>query len=159
MKKYLLILIIIFQNCYSQDFIKNDSIKFNDKEYQYSHISFGRDNATKYYKIIVTDYDCFKKIEKEIIKCASKFKLEYSEFYVLALKKNTEVNSILRLLFEKIDNERMQQNLSTSIIKSQYDISTKKFNYFTNQPKRKLEELKNYSIFLKLNEVCDFLRI
>jgi hypothetical protein len=158
MKTYIFICIIIFQNCFAQDFVKTDTIQLENIEYEVCHISFGKSSLTKYFKVITTDNKSFDKLEKEIIDCASKTKLEYTEFYLISICKESNTKSVLKLLYDKIDKDRMQQNLSTSIIQFKYDILSDKFTYLINEPRKTIEELKNYSINLKIKDVCEFVR-
>nr|WP_315247530.1 hypothetical protein [uncultured Flavobacterium sp.] len=148
---------------YSQDYIINDSIKVKERFYTFSHLSFGESNLTKYYKVMICSSTDYGKIKKEIINCAAKSKLEFSEFYILAIPNYKSINScndkqILMGLMSKIDSERMKLNLSTSLIKFRYDHTIDKFEYFVNQEQNNINDLENYKLNVKPKEVCYFLR-
>lgn len=155
--------LLISNLIYSQDYIKNDSLKVKGSFYTFSHLSFGESNLTKYYKVIICSATDYGKIKKEIINCATKSKLEFSEFYILSIPNYKLINScndeeILINLIRKIDLERMKLNLSTSLINFRYDSKIDKFEYFVNQDQKNIKDLENYKLKVKPEEVCSFLR-
>lgn len=155
--------LLISNLIYSQDYITNDSLKVKGSIYTFCHISFGQSNLTKYYKVMICNAADYSKIRKEIINCAIKTKLEFSEFYLLSIpnyKSRYSCNDeeILKDLMRKIDSERMKLNLSTSLINFRYDSKIDKFEYFVNQEQKNLKDLKNYKLKVVPKEVCDFLR-
>lgn len=147
---------------YSQNYIANDSIEVKGRFYPFSHLSFGESNLTKYYKVIICSATDYAKIKKEIINCAAKSKLEFSEFYILSIPNCKSINScndeeILINLMRKIDSERMKLNLSTSLINFRYDSKIDKFEYFVNQEQKNIKDLENYKLNVKPKDVCSFL--
>nr|WP_315247536.1 hypothetical protein [uncultured Flavobacterium sp.] len=104
----------------------------------------------------------YGKVKKEIINCAAKSKLEFSEFYILSIPNYKSINScndkeILISLMHKIDSERMKLNLSTSLINFRYDSKIDKFEYFVNQEQKNINDLENYKLNVKPKDVCSFL--
>ena len=153
--------LLFFNSIYSQDYIKKDSIKINDKTYHYTHISYGKSSLTKYFKVMTCNFNMTSKVEKEIISCNHKFKLEFTEFYILSTP-NCESNSeedrvILLELLRKIDIERMSLNLSTSLVNYKYNIEKNKFEYFINEPDKNIENYKHFKYKIRPNEICEFI--
>lgn len=152
--------ILLFANSiFSQDYIKNDSIKFDQTTYIYTHISFGMSNSTKYFKVMTCKKSECSKVEKAIVDCAKNSKLEYSEFYLLLIPdeklKNINDKTILLHFIHKIDIDRMSLNLSTALIKSNYDYKNNIFEYLLNEPETTFNE---YKLNITPKEVCSFLK-
>ena len=155
--------LLISNLIYSQDYITNDSIEVKKRFYAFSHISFGESNLTKYYKVMICSAADYGKVKKEIINCATKSKLEFSEFYILSIPNYKSINccndrEILLSLMHKIDSERMKLNLSTSLINFRYDSKIDKFEYFVNQEQKNINDIENYKLNVRPKEVCCFLR-
>lgn len=155
--------LLISNLIYSQDYITNDSIKVNERFYSFSHISFGKSNLTKYYKVMICSSTNYAKVKKEIINCVNKSKLEFSEFYILSIPNYKSINScndkeILISLMHKIDSDRMKLNLSTGLINFRYDHTIDKFEYFVNKEQKNINDLENYKLNVKPKDVCSFLR-
>lgn len=155
-------LFFISSNLNAQDYIINDSLIINGINQEYLHISFGKYSSTKNFKVITCNEDEVTVFEKEIIKCASKNKLEFSEFYLVPLSKmnsNKQIHDvdILVALLKKIDQERMKLNLSTSLIRFKYSFENDIFEYDTTKPLKKVDEFKHYKRVDNLSDVCDFL--
>lgn len=167
LKIILMYFTISFNTLKAQDFVKKDSIGFQNSKYLLTHISFGESNLTKYFKVFVVNSTDYNKTYSEIIKCAKSQKSEYSEFYVLSVPSNKISNindKLLTELYLNIDNQRMKENLSTSLIKCKYnfskdsqDLSSAKFEYFLNE-ENTLKEVDNYALQIKPSEVCVFIK-
>lgn len=138
--------LILFITSRAQDFIKHDYITLSNKQYNVSHISYGKTSLTKYIKVFTCNSNLKDRLIKEITRCYKNEKYEYSEIYIIFIpnlnKVKSEVeNKILVSYLNKIDDERMQSNLSTVLIKFKYDYKTNKYEYLTTQPKNSLKEL------------------
>jgi len=162
--KFQIIFYILISNLlYSQDYIATDSLKVKRSIYEFSHISFGQSNLTKYYKVMICNSKDFSNIKREIISCAKENKLEFSEFYLLSIPNYEIINNcddeeILITFISKIDEERIKLNLSTSLINFKYDSTKDKFEYFAHKELKNIKDLKNYKLKITPEEVCTFLR-
>ncbi len=153
-------LLLINHLIYSQDYVKNDSLKVKGITYTFSHISFGNSNLTKYYKVLTCNTNDYNKVKNEIINCANKTKLEFSEFYLLSVPVcNTNDEETLTEFMYKIDTTRIILNLSTSLINFKYNNQTNKFEYLINEELKNIKYLKNYKLRIRPKEVCDFLKL
>lgn len=162
-KFQILSLFLVSNLIFSQDYVINDTLNIKEGTYLFTHISFGQSNLTKYYKVMLTSSVDYEKVKKEIINCANKNILEYSEFYLLRIpnnkwKKKCSNKKILTHLMRKIDSRRMTLNLSTSLINFKYILENNKFEYFTNQKYKNIKDLKNVKLGIKPEDVCYFLR-
>lgn len=159
-KKLLNLIFFLFTiSFYCQDFVKKDTIKLDDETYTYSHISFGETNGTKYFKLMTCSENDFNSIKNAVINCATKSKLEYSEFYIMIIPneiiKTKKENEVLFRLIREIDQYRMSMNLSTALIKQKYDVSNNKFEYFINEP---ITDFNEYKLQIKVQDICSFLK-
>lgn len=165
---YISLLFFLFQSniCNSQyyDFIKLDTLNFNKTVYKITHISFGKTSHTKYYKVLICKNKDFNDVKNKIIECVSQNNLDYSEFYILPIKEPFTINynsEILVKLILKIDNQRMEQNLSTNLIKCRGDGLNMKFEYFVSPDCNKVNSLPLYDLFrvaILSEDVCRFLK-
>ncbi len=159
-KKLLNLIFFLFTiSFYCQDFVKKDTIKLDGETYKYSHISFGATSGTKYFKLMTCSENNFNSIKNAVINCATKSKLEYSEFYIMIIPneiiKTKKENEVLFRLIREIDQYRMSMNLSTALIKQKYDVSNNKFEYFINEP---ITDFNEYKLQIKVQDVCSFLK-
>lgn len=165
MKKYLLIISVFLLNVtlHSQDFIKSDTLKVVEEIYNVSHLSFGNSSSTKAFKVLTCDVSEFSKIKSEIINCYRKRKIDYTEFYIVCVPNYIKIeskkeNNILLSFLNKIDKERMRLNLYTALIKLKYDLKSNVFEYYLNQPRKKLSEFQEYKLNIKAKEICRFMQ-
>ena len=163
--KNLKIIFLLFLNnsMFSQDFIKSDTLKVEGKTYETYHISFGNTSGLKLFKVMTCETSKMNQIKKEIINCNKNNKLEFTEFYIIAINNCKNINSkkdlnILKNFINKIDKERMSLKLSTALIKSKFKIEDFTYEYFLDKPKNNIIDFKNYKLRITSNEVCDFLK-
>lgn len=143
---------------FSQDYINNDSIFVNNQKLETTHISYGNTSLVKNFKIISCESNDYEKIKEKIIEYCYQMKKEYSEIYIISIPKisklsTKELDNIHNSFINKIDNERMNMNLSTALIKFKYDFKIDKFTYFLEEPKREISELKNFYSNIKVNQL------
>ena len=164
MKKQFVPFLLLFAYwSYSQDFIKNETINIFTKNYYITHVSYGNSSLTKFYKIFTCDLKYKEQFVKQIINCSKKNKLEYSEFYVIFIPKLNSLSSytekkIVTFYLEKIDSERMKLNLSTSLIKFNYDYKNNSYNYLLNNPREKIDSLEFVFFRINLGKVCNYMK-
>jgi len=144
----------------SQDFIKKDIITVDNKVYSCVHISFGKTSLTKYCKVYTCDLKLRKECTAKIIECAKKNKLEYSEFYVVFISNINTLNKglgdkISISFLEKIDSERMKNNLSTKLIKYKYDFKNDHYDYLIDQPRNEIVKVKDVIKNIKIQQICN----
>ena len=94
--------------------------------------------------------------------CVVNRKLDYSEFYIISItgiKKLAHIKeeNLIVSFLDKIDVNRMKNNLSTALIKDEYNFSDDKYTYFIKEPKGELSSFKNYYRFPMLTKICDIL--
>ncbi|OYX83247.1 MAG: hypothetical protein B7Y83_12090 [Flavobacteriales bacterium 32-34-25] len=163
MKKhiYIVTFFLIQVTIYSQDFIKSDSLKIDNKLYQMRHLSYGNSSGLKLFKVVTCDLSNLKKIEAEIKNCWNNRKLEYTEFYILSIPnyrniQSKEETNILIKFLEKIDLERMNSKLSTALVKYKL-LNDFTCEYFLDEPKESLSSFKDYKLNVQETEICSFL--
>jgi hypothetical protein len=162
-KQFVLLLLLYSYYSYSQDFIKNETIYILRKKYNTTHISYGNSNLTKYYKIFTCDSKYKEQFVKQVINCAEKNKLEYSEFFIIFIPNLNSLSSytekkISTYYLEKIDSERMKLNLSTSLIKFKYDYKSNTFKYLIYEPREKINNLKFVFFRIQPDNVCNYMK-
>jgi hypothetical protein len=164
MRKKIVFWFLLFVYCsYAQDYIKNETINILSKNYEVTHISYGNSSLTKFYKIFTCDSKYKEQFVKQIINCAKKNKLEYSEFYIIFIPKlnslsNYTEKKIATFYLEKLDNERMKLNLSTGLIKFNYDYKNNSYKYLLNEPREKINNLKFVFYKISLSNVCNCMK-
>lgn len=158
MKKITLIFLVClfyFSNIFCQS--KTEFIfEKSKKEYKYILLSFGENSRTKPFKVFTCDSKNLTKIICSIEKYHKKYKLEFTDFYILSIdNKEIKDETLVYDYLNVIDEFRMKNNLSTILIDfdEYYDKSskTKKYNYLDSR--KKIESLKDLHQNIKPNEV------
>ena len=144
----LILIILISAQVFAQRQTTNDSLSVNNKIYYFTLLSYGKYSKSKPMKVFTCNKKDLKKVKEKVQKCYKKYKIEYTEFYVIPIDKDdNNKNLIISSYLNKIDKIRMLNNLSTIQIpfREYYDSDLKKTKF--NYEKTTLKEI---------NEIQDF---
>ncbi|PJE39473.1 MAG: hypothetical protein CUR32_12345 [Flavobacterium sp.] len=124
----------VFVSSLAQHQVINDTIVINGEKIDFKLISFGKYSKSKPLIALTCCKSDLKKVEKQIIKCYRKYKVEYTDFYIIGIKKNTNYEKkaiIIEAYLKRIDERRIQNELSTIQIPfiEYNDVSLKKVKY------------------------------
>lgn len=154
----LILIILISVQVFAQQQTTNDSLSVNDKKYYFTLLSYGEYSKSKPIKVFTCNKKDFKKVKENIQKCYKKYKIEYTEFYIIPIDKNDNNKKlIISSCLNKIDKIRMLNNLSTIQIpfKEYYDtnIKTMKFNYEKNNLKE-FNKIEDFHQNVNAKNIC-----
>lgn len=117
MKHIRLIIILFFSaQLFAQLQVTNDTVAVNSKNYELTLLSYGKHSKSKPLKLFICNKKDLQKIKKDIQDCYKKYKIEYTDFYILSIdggSSNTSFHQILEKSLNKIDEKRMSKKLST----------------------------------------------
>ena len=113
---YIIILLLISNQTFAQLQETKETVLIDGKEYCFTLLSYGQYSKTKSMKVLTCDKKHCQKIKLNIKECYKKYKIDYTDFYIIPIDKNNSDNSeiiILEKCLQRIDEIRMSQNLST----------------------------------------------
>jgi hypothetical protein len=112
----LIFILLISTQVFAQLQITNDSISVNGKKHPFTILSYGKYSKTKPMKVFTCDKNDFQKVKENIQECFTKYKIDYTDFYIIPIDSkhcNDSTNMILKKYLNRIDEIRISQNLST----------------------------------------------
>lgn len=157
----LILIILISVQVFAQQQTTKDSLSVNNKNYYFTLLSYGKFSKSKPMKVFTCNKKDLKKVIENIQKCYKKYKIEYTEFYVIPIDKNDNNNKlIISSYLYKIDKIRMLNNLSTIQIpfREYYDSDTKitKFDYEKTTLKE-LNEIQDFHQNINAKNICQLI--
>ena len=157
---YIIILLLISNQTFAQLQETKETVLIDGKEYCFTLLSYGQYSKTKSMKVLTCDKKHYQKIKLNITKCRKKYKIDYTDFYIIPIDKNNSDNSeiiILEKCLQRIDEIRMSQNLSTVQIqfKEYYDEKIKDRNIIYEQNTLvEINKIKNLHQNINEKDVC-----
>jgi len=159
MKHIQLFILIFSTQVFAQLQITNDSVSVNGNKYKFTLMSYGKHSKAKPMKAFTCDINEIEKVKDNIQKCYQKYKIEYTDFYIMPIDKNLkdDETTILDLYLKRIDEIRMSNNLSTIRFpfKEYYDNSIKDLKIiYDTSTQIKLTKVKNLHQNIKAENIC-----
>lgn len=157
---HLVFLILISYQTFAQLQETQETVLIDGKEYCFTLLSYGEYSKSKAMKVLTCDKKNYENIKLNITKCHKKYKIDYTDFYIIPIEKNYSDNSeiiILEKCLQRIDEIRMSQNLSTIQIhfKEYYDKETKDFKIIYEQNTLvEINKIKNLHQNINEENVC-----
>lgn len=160
MKTSLLHLLLIPLSVFSQklDFVKNDTLLFNNIKYPTVLIKIGNDSRSNPAMVFVTDIKNFNHIKKRIPEIYFSKKQEYTDYYLIGIKNlesNQDKNEIVTNFLIKIDNSRIAKGLYVLLKNYDYNQLTGKITYLNTT--KSLKEVSNLYYLFSEQDICKYM--
>jgi hypothetical protein len=144
---YLIILLLISNLTFAQLQETNETILINGEKFSFTLLSYSKYSKAKPAKVFTCDKKNFEKIKLNIRECYKKYKIQYTDFYVIPIDKIKCKNSeiiILEKCLQRIDEIRISKNLSTIQIQ---------FNEYYDKETKDLKITYEKNILVEINKI------
>ncbi|MBC7640730.1 MAG: hypothetical protein H7174_00070 [Flavobacterium sp.] len=147
MKKLLFIIILLISfKTLAQDHIVKDTLFFKLRKFDITHIDYGKHSSERPMILLTCNNNNYQKMQSSIVKCFKKYKVEFTDFYILCIEKNnSNYYAVVRSFIKKINIERTKNNLDL------YNVDE------TNLNKKKYTPADDFFKNVNYKEICYYL--